>query len=49
METSFGELTKAYEKSKAVILKEEGGSTPRFYVRILVEMEDFINETWEDR
>ena len=22
---------------------------PRFYVRILVEMEDLINETWLDR
>ena len=49
METSFQELTKAYEKAKSVIAKEEGGLTPRFYVRILVEMEDLINETWLDR
>ena len=49
METSFQELTKAYEKAKSVIAKEEGGITPRFYVRILVEMEDLINETWLDR
>lgn len=49
METSFVELTKAYEKAKATILKEESGATPRYYVRILVEMEDLINETWEDK
>lgn len=24
-------------------------STPRFYVRILVELEDFVNEQWEDK
>merc|ERR1719400_835126 len=36
-------------KAKTVIAKEENGVTPRFYVRILVEMEDLINETWEDR
>ena len=43
------ELTKAYEKAKPLIMKEESGQTPRFYVRILVEMEDLINATWEDR
>jgi len=48
METSFMELTKAYEKAKPVVAKEESG-TPRFFVRILVEMEDLVNETWEDR
>merc|ERR1711936_416670 len=26
----------------------DNGVTPRFYIRILVEMEDLINETWED-
>ena len=29
METSFQELTKAYDKAKSVIAKEEGGITPR--------------------
>lgn len=24
-------------------------STPRFYVRILVELEDFVNEQWDDK
>jgi len=48
METSFKELCAAHEKAKPVILKEENGVTPRFYVRILVEMTDLIDETWED-
>ena len=48
METSFKELCLAHEKAKPVILKEENGVTPRFYVRILVEMTDLIDETWED-
>ena len=48
METSFKELCSAHEKAKPVILKEENGVTPRFYVRILVEMTDLIDETWED-
>uniref|UniRef100_A0A336N6U8 CSON007845 protein n=1 Tax=Culicoides sonorensis TaxID=179676 RepID=A0A336N6U8_CULSO len=47
--TSFEELTKAYSKALPVILKEEGGIAPRFIVRALVELEDFINEVWEDK
>ena len=49
MLTSYEELQKAFDKAKPVIAKEEGGVTPRFFLRILVEMEDLINETWEDR
>ena len=49
MESGFIELTKAYEKAKPVVEKEENGVTPRFFIRILVELEDIINETWEDR
>ena len=48
METSFKELCTAHDKARPVIAKEENGVTPRFYIRILVEMEDLINETWED-
>jgi len=48
MESSFMELGKAYDKARPVVAKEESG-TPRFFVRILVEMEDLVNETWEDR
>lgn len=38
--------TKAFN---TVIVKEEGGITPRFYVRCLVELEEFINEMWDDK
>ena len=48
MESGFLELMKAYEKAKSVVEKEENGVTPRFFVRILVELEDLINETWQD-
>jgi len=48
MLTSYEDLLKAFDKAKPVIMKEEKGITPRFYVRILVEMEKLINETWED-
>ncbi|OAD60074.1 Eukaryotic translation initiation factor 3 subunit C [Eufriesea mexicana] len=49
MLSSFEDLMRAYQKALPVIAKEEGGQTPRFYIRCLVEMEDFINEVWEDR
>uniref|UniRef100_A0A8D8RG01 Eukaryotic translation initiation factor 3 subunit C n=1 Tax=Cacopsylla melanoneura TaxID=428564 RepID=A0A8D8RG01_9HEMI len=49
MLSSFEDLTRAYNKALPVISKEENGLTPRFYLRCLVEMEDFINEVWEDR
>ena len=48
METGFVDLTKAYEKAKPVIEKEENGVTPRFFIRILVELEEVITETWKD-
>jgi len=48
METSFKELCSSHDKAKPVILKEENGVTPIFYIRILVEMEDLINATWDD-
>ncbi|XP_069683737.1 eukaryotic translation initiation factor 3 subunit C [Periplaneta americana] len=49
MLSSFEELMRAYTKALPVINKEEKGQTPRFYLRCLVEMEDFINDVWEDR
>ncbi|XP_023337712.1 eukaryotic translation initiation factor 3 subunit C isoform X1 [Eurytemora carolleeae] len=48
MLTSFEDLLKAFEKAKPVIAKEEKGVIPIFYIRILVEIEDLVNETWED-
>lgn len=47
--TSFENLTKAFQKAKMVIEKEEGGNIPKFYIRSLVELEDFVSECWEDR
>lgn len=49
MLSSFEELQKAFVKAAPVIAKEENGQTPRFYIRCLIEMEDFVNEMWEDR
>ncbi|KAL1440751.1 hypothetical protein MTO96_009288 [Rhipicephalus appendiculatus] len=46
--TSFENLTKAFQKAKVVIDKEEGGNIPKFFIRSLVELEDFITECWED-
>ncbi|KAK3913980.1 Eukaryotic translation initiation factor 3 subunit C [Frankliniella fusca] len=47
--SSFEDLMRAYTKALPVITKEENGVTPRFYLRCLVEVEDFVNEVWEDR
>ncbi|XP_014287661.1 eukaryotic translation initiation factor 3 subunit C [Halyomorpha halys] len=49
MLNSFEDLMRAYQKAQPVINKEENGQTPKFYLRCLVEVEDFINEMWEDR
>lgn len=43
MLSSFEDLTRAYIKALPVIKKEELGVTPKFYLRCLVEMEDFIS------
>lgn len=47
--TGFENLTKAFQKAKPVIEKEEGGNIPKFFIRSLVELEDFVTECWEDR
>jgi translation initiation factor 3 subunit C len=44
--TIFQDLTKAYVKSAKVIEKE---GVPSFYVKELVELEDYINLTWSDK
>lgn len=50
MLSSFEDLMRVYTKAySSVILKEENGIHPRFYIRCLVEMDDFIQEIWEDR
>ena len=47
--TSFEDLCKAYTKALPVVQKEEGGKTPRFFIRSLCELNEFINQMWEDR
>merc|ERR1719447_1089564 len=42
----FEELDRAYQKSKKVI---EAEGFPRFVVRCLVDLEDFVAEIWEDK
>lgn len=49
MLTSFEELTRAHTKALPVITKVENGVTPRFIIRALAELEDFINMVWEDK
>lgn len=45
----FEELTRKYAKVKTVLDKESDGKTPRFLVKCLVELEDFVEQCWEDR
>lgn len=49
MLSSFEDFTRAYIKAQPVIMKEEKGVIPKFVIRALVELEDFINVTWEDK
>ena len=42
MNAVFESLQKAFAKAKTVVEKE--GATPRFYIRSLVELEDFVKE-----
>lgn len=49
MLSSFEDFTRAYTKAQPVILKEEKGIIPKFVIRALAELEDFINVTWEDK
>lgn len=44
--TDFEDLGKAYDKTKKVVDKE---GIPRFYIRTLSDLDDFISEVWEDR
>jgi translation initiation factor 3 subunit C len=47
--SSFEDLTRAYTKAQPIILKEENGVIPKFVIRALMELEDFINLTWDDK
>lgn len=46
---SFEELQKAYTRAAAVIAKEENGVAPRFFVRALTELDDWVSTAWSDR
>uniref|UniRef100_A0A8C4XIN3 Eukaryotic translation initiation factor 3 subunit C n=1 Tax=Erpetoichthys calabaricus TaxID=27687 RepID=A0A8C4XIN3_ERPCA len=42
----FEQLCKAFLKSKTVVDKE---GVPTFYIRLLADLEDYLNELWEDK
>ncbi|KAG2463502.1 EIF3C factor, partial [Polypterus senegalus] len=42
----FEQLYKAFLKSKTVVDKE---GVPTFYIRLLADLEDYLNELWEDK
>lgn len=42
IQTSFEELLRIYQKAKNVL--QTGENAPRFYIRCLVELEEFVNE-----
>lgn len=44
----FETQLKLWEKAKALITRENL-SIPRFYIRYLAELEEFISEQWEDK
>lgn len=48
IQTSFEELVRVFGKAQPVIMKEENGVIPRFIIRAFVELQDFINESWDD-
>ncbi|CAF0924536.1 unnamed protein product [Rotaria sordida] len=43
----FENLIKVYDKARRVIEKEQ--IIPRFYIKILVQLEDFVNECWNNK
>ncbi|KAF5900759.1 eukaryotic translation initiation factor 3 subunit C, partial [Clarias magur] len=42
----FEQLCRAFFKSKAIVDKE---GVPKFYVRLLADLEDYLNQLWEDK
>ena len=44
----FETITKSYDKAKTIMTRE-GLTIPRFYIRYLVELEDFANAQWDDK
>lgn len=46
---SFEELQKAYTRAAPVVAKEENGVAPRFFIRALTELDDWVSGAWNDR
>ncbi|KAL5108367.1 hypothetical protein TcWFU_000585 [Taenia crassiceps] len=46
VETDFDELVKVYEKAHKM---NEVDVYPKFYIRVLAQMEDFVNESWSQK
>lgn len=46
---SFEELQKAYTRAAPVVQKEENGIAPRFFIRALAELDDWVSGAWNDR
>lgn len=46
VETAFDELVKLYEKA---LKMNEIEVYPTFYIRMLAQMEDFVNESWSEK
>ncbi|CAL2030813.1 hypothetical protein CAEBREN_21273 [Caenorhabditis brenneri] len=44
----FDSLAKAFKSSKNVF-QQQNVTIPRFYIRSLVEVEDYVNNLWEDK
>ncbi|GMT27988.1 hypothetical protein PFISCL1PPCAC_19285 [Pristionchus fissidentatus] len=44
----FEDLTKLYANSKTIFARQKI-TCPRFYVRYLVDLEEYVNELWEDK
>lgn len=42
----FEQLCRAFNKSKTIVDKE---GVPQFYVRLLADLEDYLNQLWEDK
>ncbi|XP_030629075.1 eukaryotic translation initiation factor 3 subunit C [Chanos chanos] len=42
----FEQLCRAFLKSKTVVDKE---GVPKFYIRLLADLEDYLNQLWEDK
>ncbi|KAI4897525.1 hypothetical protein NFI96_018361, partial [Prochilodus magdalenae] len=42
----FEQLCRAFLKSKAIVDKE---GVPPFYIRLLADLEDYLNQLWEDK